>query len=104
MFFYVFNPTTNQKLIDNVDVGPHRPLGTSPIQRQGEVAEVEGWDVVDYKAIDQNLEGLTIDVLDISIDEISRHYQCHTMGVSSSLSRLLHRVAQEFVCYCEKHP
>jgi hypothetical protein len=95
---------TNQKLFDNIDVGPHRPPGTSPIQRRGEAVEVAGLVVADYEAIEQNLEGLTTDVPDISIDEIPRHYQHHTMGVSSSLSRLLRRVARAVMCYHEQHP
>jgi hypothetical protein len=84
--FYVLNPMTNQKLLDNEDVGPHHPPGTSPIQRRGERIEVVGLDVADYEAIEQNLEGLTVDVPYISIDEIPRRYQRHTVGVSSSLS------------------
>jgi hypothetical protein len=57
------------------------------------VAPVARWDVEDYEAIEQNLEGLTADVPDITIGEILRCYQRHTVGVSESLSRLLHRVA-----------
>jgi hypothetical protein len=91
-------------LFDDTDVGPYRPLGTSPIQQRGEAAPVVRWDVEDYKAVEKNLEGLTADVPDIAIGEIPRRYQRHTVGVSESLSRLLHRVAQEVVCYREHHP
>jgi hypothetical protein len=94
-----------QKFIfDDIDVGPYRPLGMSPIQRRGEAAPVARWDVKDYEVVEYNLEGLTTDVLDIAIGEILRHYQRHTMGVSESLSRLLRRVAQVVVCYREHHP
>ena len=61
------------------------------------------WDAEDYEAMEQNLEGLTTDVLDISIREIPRRYQHHTVGVSKSISRLLRRVAQAVVCYHERH-
>jgi len=47
---------------------------------------VARWDAEDYDVIEQNLEGLTANVPDITIGEISRRYQCHTMGVSKSLS------------------
>jgi hypothetical protein len=67
-------------------VGPHWPLGTSPIQRRGEVAPLVGWGAEDYEVVEQNLEGLTTDVPDISIGEIPRCYQRHTVGVSESLS------------------
>jgi hypothetical protein len=53
------------------------------------VAPVARWDVEDYEAVEQNLEGLTADVPDIAIGEIPRRYQCHTVGMSESLSRLL---------------
>jgi hypothetical protein len=84
-FFYVFYPMTNKKLFDDVDVGCHRPLGSSTIQRRGERVEVAGLAVVDYEAIEKNLEGLTVDIPDASIDEIPRHYQCQTVGVSTSI-------------------
>jgi hypothetical protein len=86
MFFYVFNPRTNQKLFDNVYVGLHWPLGTAPIQRRGDPVEVARLAIVNYEAIEQNLEGLTVDVPYISIDEIPRCYHHNTMGISSSLS------------------
>jgi len=104
MFFMFFNPMTNQELFDNADVGIHRPLGTSPIHRRGEAFKALGLAITNYEAIEQSLEGLKENVPDISIKEISRRYQCHTMGVSSSLSRLLRRVSWAVVCYREQHP
>ena len=65
---------------------------------------VVGWDSSDYEAVEQNLEGLTTDILDISINDILRHYQHHIVGVYGSLSQLIHRVAREVVYYREKHP
>jgi hypothetical protein len=56
-------------------VGPHRPQGSSPIQRPEERVEVAGLATVDYEAIEKNLEGLIMDILDASIDDISRRYQ-----------------------------
>ena len=65
---------------------------------------VVGWDSNDYEGMEQNLEGLATDIPDMSIEEVSRHYQCHTVGMSNSLSWLLHRVTQAMVCYHEGHP
>jgi hypothetical protein len=45
-----------------------------------------------------------MNILDASIDDISRHYQRHTMGMSASIDLLLHRVAWIVICYSEKHP
>jgi hypothetical protein len=58
----------------------------------------------DLKEIEHNLEGLTIDIPDITVDDLPRHYQRHNVGVSSSIGRLLRRVEQESVCYHEQHP
>jgi hypothetical protein len=43
-------------------------------------------------------------ITDARMDELPRHYQLHTVGVSASIGRLLHRVAQTVVCYSKKHP
>jgi hypothetical protein len=65
---------------------------------------VAGWDVDDYEAMEQNLEGLTAGIPDMSIEEVPRCYQRHTVGMSGLLSQLLHRVAWVVVCYHERHP
>ena len=49
-------------IFDDTNVGLYRPPKTSPIQRRGEEALVVRWDVEDYEAVEQNLEGLTTDV------------------------------------------
>jgi hypothetical protein len=95
---------TNQMLFDDADVGPYRPPGSSPIQRRGERDDVAGVVVADYETIEKNLEGLTMNIPDASIDDIPRHYQCHTVGVSASIGRLLRRVARAVACYSEQHP
>jgi hypothetical protein len=87
-----------------IDVGPYRPPGTSPIQRRGEVAPVPRWDAKDYEAVEQNLEGLMADIPDMPLGEVPRCYQRHIVGVSESIGRLLRRVSQEVVRYCECHP
>jgi hypothetical protein len=85
-------------------VGPYRPPGSSPIQRRGERVDVAGVAVVDYEILEKNLEGLTMNILDASIDDIPRHYQRHTVGVSASIGRLLRKLARAVACYSEQHP
>ena len=82
MFFQRLN---TKFIVDDTDVGPYQPPGTSPIQQRGEVALVPQWDVEDYQAVEQNLEGLTADILDMPLGEVPQHYQCHTVGVSESI-------------------
>jgi hypothetical protein len=43
------------------------------------------------------------DVPDMPLEEIPWHDQCHTMGVSASMGRLLRRVAMTLACYREHH-
>jgi hypothetical protein len=83
------------KSSQNADVAPFRPPGSSPIQRCGEASAAVGQGVVakDLKDIEHNLEGLTMDIPDIIVDELPRCYQRHIVGVSTSIGRLLHRVA-----------
>ena len=66
-------------------MGPYRSPGTSPIQQRGEVALVPRWDVEDYEALEKNLEGLTTNIPDMTIGEVPRNYQRHTVGVSESI-------------------
>jgi hypothetical protein len=54
--------------------------------------------------VEQNLEGLTADIPDMTLEEVPRRDQCHTVGVSASMSRLLRRVAREVMCYHHRHP
>jgi hypothetical protein len=60
--------------------------------------------VEDYQVVEQNLEGLTVDIPDMPLEEVPRRDQRHTVGVSGSMSRLLCRVAWAVVCYREFHP
>jgi hypothetical protein len=91
-------------IVDDTDVGPYRPPGTCPIQQRGEVVPVPQWEAGDYQAVEQNLEGLTVDIPYMPLGEVPRRDQRHTVGVSESMSRLLHRVARAVMCYRERHP
>jgi hypothetical protein len=75
-----------KSIFDETDVGPYRPPGTSPIQWRGEMALVVQLDNEDYEAVEKNLEGLTADIPYMAIGEIPGCYQCHTVGVSESIS------------------
>jgi hypothetical protein len=60
------------KISQNEDVAPFRPPGTSPIHRRGETGAMAGRvvEVEDLEQIKQNLEGLTMDIPDITVDEL----------------------------------
>jgi hypothetical protein len=54
--------------------------------------------------VEQNLEGLTVDIPNMPLGEVPRRDQRHTVGVSESMSQLLCKVAQAVMCYRECHP
>jgi hypothetical protein len=89
--------------VDNTDVGLYRPPNTSPIQQRGEVAAAPPQYAEDYQVVEQNLEGLTTNIPDMTLEAVPRRDQRHTVGVSAAMGRLLHRVARAVVCYRERH-
>jgi hypothetical protein len=104
VFVLYVRPKTKYKIVvDDTDVGPYRPPGTSPIQRQEEVVVAPQY-AEDYQVVEQNLEGLTADILDMPLEEVPRHDHHHTIGELGSMSRLLCTIAWEVMCYRERHP
>ena len=86
----------------HVDVGAARPGGASPLDRRAGARFVpQGNDIT--RELEENLERLTLDILDASIDDLPPRYQRPTAGVPGRFSRLLRRVAQEVMCYHEHH-
>ena len=55
------------------------------------------------RELEENLERLTLDIPDASIDDLPLRYQRPTMGVLGRFSRLLRRVSQAVMCYHEHH-
>ena len=53
--------------------------------------------------LEENLERLTLDIPDASIDDLPMRYQRHTAGVLGRFSCLLCRVVRVVMCYHEHH-
>ena len=53
--------------------------------------------------LEENLDRLTLDILDVAIDDLPRRFQRHTAVVSGRFSFLLCRVARAIMCYPEHH-
>ena len=78
------------------------PRGASPLDRRaGALFVPQGDDITGE--LEEKLERLILDILDASIDELPLRYQRPTVGVPGRFSRMLHRVAQEVVCYHKHH-
>ena len=53
--------------------------------------------------LEENLERLTLDIPDVSIDDLPMRYQRYTAGVPGRFNHLLRRVVQAVLCYHEHH-
>ena len=53
--------------------------------------------------LEENLERLTLDIPDDSIDDLPLRYQRPIAGVPGPFCRLIRRVARAVMCYHEHH-
>ena len=61
-------------------------------------------DIAETLAVLQDqIKGLTLGIQDVRIDELPLRLQCHTTGVPSRWTRLLHMIAQAVTCYQQHH-
>jgi hypothetical protein len=65
---------------------------------------VVGVAIADMEVIEKNLEGLAVNIPDAMVDELPRHYQHNTVGISTCIGRLLCRVEKTVVFYNEQYP
>ena len=54
-------------------------------------------------AVQEQVEGLTLGIPDVRIDELPLWLQRHTTGVPRRWTRLLRMIAQAMTCYHEHH-
>ena len=67
--------------------------------RDIEIENVEAEE--DLQEMEYNLQRLIVGVPEISIDELPRRYQSHTVGVLVCFGRILCRVTHVVICYHE---
>ena len=72
----------------HADVEAAQLGGASPLDRRAGAHFVPQGDNV-IGELEENLERLTLDILDASIDDLPLRYQRPTVGVSNRFSRLL---------------
>ena len=79
-------------IYSHADVRAVRPGGASPLDRRARAHFVpQGDDIT--KELEENLERLTLDILDTDIDGLSMRYQRSTVGVLGRFNRQLCRLA-----------
>ena len=86
----------------HANVGAVRPGGASPLDRRAKTRFVPQGDDVTGE-LEDNLERLTLDILDAPIDDLPLRYQRPTIGVPGHFRRLLCRVSRVVMCYHEHH-
>ena len=84
------------------DVGDAQPRVSSPIDRKAGALFVHCGDD-ELTELEENLNRLTLDIPDASIDSLPRRYQRHTTAVLGQFSHLLRRVARVIMCYHDHH-
>ncbi len=101
---------TNQNSCAHADIGPIRPtvclraLATAPVGEVVGRAILRDLDVVEtLSALQEQIEGLTLGILDVRTDELPFRLQRHTTGVPSRWTRLLRMIAQAVTCYHQHH-
>ena len=76
--------------------------GSSPMDRVlGDHFVHRGVDEI--TELEENLDQLTLDILDVVIDDLPKRFQRHTVGLLGRFSRLLSSIARAILCYHENH-
>ena len=79
-------------IYSHADVGAAQPRGASPLDRRARAHFVpRGDDIIGD--LDENLERLTLDIPNASIDDLPMRYQRSTVRVSGRFSRLCYHLS-----------
>ena len=93
----------NKTLILHVDVGDAWTRGSSPMDRRVGARFVHRGDD-ELTELEENLDRLTLDISDTTIDDLPRRFQIHTTGVSVHFICLLCRVERAIIVVCMMYP
>ena len=94
------------KLFQNADVGPQRPANLRPFERRHPVASVpapQDAAAESLAELEQDLERLTVDIPETTIDDIPIRLQRYVVAVPGPFRRFLCKVARAVVSYREHH-
>ena len=101
---------TNQNSCAHADVGPVRLVVRLRVPAAAPVGEAVGRAILrdldvakTLSALQDQVKGLTLGILDVRTDELPLRLQRHTTGVPSRWTRLLRMIAQVVTCYHQHH-
>ena len=98
---------TDSKIFQNADVGPQRPANLRPFERRHPVAplpapqDAEAAEML--TELEHDLQRLTADVPETTIDDIPIRLQRYVVAVPRPIRRYLLKVARAMVSYREHH-
>ena len=92
------------KYVGTVRIMCHQQEVDEPMQRNVGRAVLQDLDLTETLAeLHDHIEGLTLGIVNVWIEELPMRLQCHTIGVPSRWMRLLCMIAQVVMCYHEHH-
>ncbi len=97
---------TDSKIFQNADVGPQRPTNLRAFERRHPVAPLPAPQDASPETLtelEQDLERLTADIPETSIDDIPIRLQHYVAVVPGPFRRFLCRVARAVVSYRDHH-
>jgi hypothetical protein len=100
LFLFLYHLKTDCNNSQNADVGPRRPANLRPFERRQPVAlapvpQDEATET--FAELEQDLESLTIDIPETTIDDVPIRLQRYVVGVPGPFRRFLCRVAHVVV-------
>ena len=105
-FFFLYRLKTDSNNFQNVDVGPRRPANLRPFERRLPVSPApapQDEAIESLAELEQDLERLTSDIPETTIDDIPIRLQRYVVVVPGPFRRFLCRVARAVVSYREHH-
>ena len=105
-FLFLYHLKTDSNSFQNADVGPRRPANLRPYERRLPIAPApvpqdEATETLDE--LESDLERLTTDIPETTIDDIPIRLQRYVVGVPGPFRRFLCRVACAVVSYRDHH-
>ena len=106
IFLFLYHLKTDSNNFQNADVGPRHPANLRPFERRLPVAAAQAPQDAAAETLaelEQDLEHLTADIPETTIDDIPIRLQRYVVAVPGPFRRFLCRVARAVVSYREHH-
>ena len=106
IFLFLYHLKADSDNFQNADVGPRHPANLRPFKRRQPVAPApvpQDEATETFAELEQDLERLTTDIPETTIDDIPIRLQRYVVAVPGPFRRFLCRVAHAVVSYRQHH-